>query len=189
MIKNNLHKIISGVVQIGGWLILASAFLVTYDVITRKVFNISISGADEITGYAFAISTACAFSYALITRSNIRIDFIYNLFPAKLQRILDVLSMLAMAGFLAIVCYYVFLIVKDSFINQSVSVTPLQVRLAFPQSMWFAGLVFTLFIALYLFAISLVALLKGDDTTVQETVGIPDLKEEIQRETGEQKPE
>ncbi len=103
-----LTKSVNGIVQVGGWSLLAAACLVTYDVLTRKLLNISIAGADEISGYVFAISTAGAFSYALLSRANIRIDIIYNLVPPVVQRILDVLSMAMTAGFLTVLTYYAY---------------------------------------------------------------------------------
>jgi len=177
-----LNLFIHIIVQVGGWAMLSAAFLVTYDVITRKLLNISIAGADEISGYVFAISTACAYSYALLTRANIRIDFIYNLLPVKIQRTLDVLSMLLTAGFFAVVCFYSFNLVSDAIEYGSRSVTPLQTPLAIPQTLWFAALCFALFTALVLLVLSFAALLKGDDQRVNELIGIPSLDEEIQAE-------
>jgi len=177
------------IVQVGGWSLLAAAFLVTYDVITRKLLNISIAGADEISGYVFAVSTACAYSYALLTRSNIRIDFIYNKFPVKVQRLLDVLSMGITAGFFAVICYFAFNLVSDAIVYQSRSITPLQTPLAIPQTLWFSALCFALLTACVLFALSMLALLKGDTDKVNALVGIPSLDEEIRTELqGEETP-
>lgn len=170
------------IVQVGGWAMLASAFLVTYDVITRKLLNISIAGADEISGYVFAISTACAYSFALLTRANIRIDFIYNKLPERLKRILDILSMLMTTGFFAVICYFSFNLVSDAIEYNSKSITPLQTPLAIPQTLWFAALCFALFTALVLLVLSFSALLKGDDARVAQLAGIPSMDEEIQQE-------
>lgn len=180
---NSLKKLIDVVVQIGGWALLAAACLVTYDVITRKILNISIAGADEISGYVFAISTACAFSYALLTRSNIRIDFAYRMMPAPLQRVLDVVSMALTVGFLAIVCYFAFNLVSDAFTYGSKSITPLQTPLALPQTLWFAGLCLALATALILLSRALFALLRGELRTVEDLTGIPTIREEIEIET------
>ncbi|MFT6558736.1 TRAP transporter small permease subunit [Sneathiella sp.] len=170
------------IVQVGGWALLSAAFLVTYDVITRKLLNISIAGADEISGYVFAISTACAYSYALLTRANIRIDFIYNKLSIKIQRILDALSMVLTAGFLAVICYFAFGLVSDAIEYSSKSITPLQTPLAIPQTIWFAALCFALFTAIVLTVMSFTALLKSDYNRVNELIGIPSLDEEIQAE-------
>ncbi|MEH6405491.1 MAG: TRAP transporter small permease [Sneathiella sp.] len=177
-----LNLFIHIIVQVGGWAMLSAAFLVTYDVITRKLLNISIAGADEISGYVFAISTACAYSYALLTRANIRIDFIYNKLPVKIQRILDVLGMLLTAGFFGVICFYAFNLVADAIEYGSRSITPLQTPLAIPQTIWFAALCFALFTALVLTVLSFTALLKGDHQRVNKLVGVPSFDEEIQTE-------
>lgn len=51
-------------VWIGGSGLLFAAFMVTVDVILRDLFAMTIGGADEISGYIFAVSTA----FALPTR-------------------------------------------------------------------------------------------------------------------------
>lgn len=182
---NPLTLFINILVQVGGWSLLAAACLVTYDVVTRKLLNISIAGADEISGYVFAIATACAYSYALITRANIRIDFIYNRLPALMQRALDIVSMALMVGFFAIICYFSFNLVSDAIVYESRSITPLQTPLALPQTLWFAALCFATFTAFTLLCFSIYALLKGDQDRVRELVGIPSLDEEIQQELGD----
>lgn len=180
-----MNFIIQFIVQMGGWSMLAAAGLVTYDVITRKIFNVSIAGADEISGYVFAISTACAYSYALLTRANIRIDFIYNKFPPTLQRWMDILSITLTAGFFGVVCYFAYNLVDDAFLYGSRAVTPLQTPLAIPQTLWFIALCFALLTAVTLLVLSLKALLSGDKDKVKSLVGIPSLDEEIKAELGE----
>ena len=177
-----LNLFIHIIVQVGGWAMLSAACLVTYDVITRKLLNISIAGADEISGYVFAISTACAYSYALLTRANIRIDFVYNRFPQKLQRILDIFGMLLTTGLFAVICFYAFGLVSDAITYNSRSITPLQTPLAIPQTLWFAALCFALFTSLVLLVMAILSLLKGDDEHIKELIGIPSLDEEIQAE-------
>ena len=68
----------------GGVLMLVAAVVVTLDVLQRKVSHLtglSISGSDEISGYLFAISTAWAFSFALLHRANVRVDALYLVLP------------------------------------------------------------------------------------------------------------
>ena len=179
---NFLTIFIQAIVQLGGWSLLFAACLVTYDVITRKLLNISIAGADEISGYIFAISTACAYSYALLTRANIRIDFIYNRFPAKLQRVLDIISMASLAGLFAVIGYFVLGLVSDAIEYGSKSITPLQTPLAIPQTLWTVGLGIAFLTAVALTVMALFALLRAKDDAVKALVGIPSLDEEIQTE-------
>ncbi|MGB0695429.1 MAG: TRAP transporter small permease subunit [Rhodospirillaceae bacterium] len=179
-----LTVLINVMVQIGGWSLLACAFLVTYDVIARKLFGISIAGADEISGYVFAISTAFAYCFALVSRANIRIDFLYNTLPAVAQRLLDIASMALVAGFFGVICYYAFGLVQDAYLYNSRSITPLQTPLILPQALWFAGLCLALLTALFLLVRSLVALIQGEPETVKALIGAPSLDEEIKAEIG-----
>ncbi|MEL6218987.1 MAG: TRAP transporter small permease, partial [Pseudomonadota bacterium] len=56
------HTLSRWLVWLGGVLLIGSALLVTAEVFLRKFANVSIGGADEISGYAFAVATALAFS-------------------------------------------------------------------------------------------------------------------------------
>lgn len=171
-------------VQVGGWALMAAALLVTYDVITRKIFNISIAGADEISGYVFAVATASAYSYALLTRANIRIDFIYNLMPDRAQRLLDIVGMAVLAGFFAVICYHAWALVADAYAFNSRSITPLQTPLIIPQALWFTALSFALLTAVTLLTLAIAAMVRGDLGAVKSLIGIPSLDEEIAEEMG-----
>ena len=78
-----------------------SAIMVTLDVLSRKLIGFTISGSDEISGYVFAAGTAWAYSYCLLTRSNIRIDALYNLLPVPVRAVLDVLGLALLLFFMA----------------------------------------------------------------------------------------
>ena len=69
-----LDKLSRIAVWFGGIALLISAVIVTLDVLSRKIFGVTMSGSDEISGYVFAASTTLAYSYCLINRANIRID-------------------------------------------------------------------------------------------------------------------
>ena len=71
---------------------LAAAVMVTLDVLSRKFLNVTMSGADEISGYVFAASTTWAYSYCLLYRANIRIDALYNFLPRWVCAVLDTVA-------------------------------------------------------------------------------------------------
>ena len=48
--------------------------VITIETIVRKVFNVSLQGADELGGYALAVGTTLAFSLAVFGRNHIRVD-------------------------------------------------------------------------------------------------------------------
>ena len=94
-------------VWVGGAALLLSAIMVTLDVLARKVFGITISGSDEISGYVFAASTTWAYAYCLLTRSNIRIDALYNVLGLRTRAVLDIVGVL-------LLLYYIFLLTRNA---------------------------------------------------------------------------
>ena len=63
----------------GGALTLGAVFLIAYDILVRKFFNITVGGADEISSYVFAISTTWALAFVVLQRANVRVDVLYTL--------------------------------------------------------------------------------------------------------------
>ncbi len=178
------ERLVALIVQLGGWALLGAALLVTYDVITRKLLNISIAGADEISGYVFAVATACAFSYVLVSRANIRIDLVYNLLPVKARRVLDLVAIAATAGYFLVLTWFAWGLVADAFRYGSRAITPLQTPLALPQTAWFAGLALATFTAWALTVMVLWKLLRGRWDEVEKIAGVPSITEEIEKELG-----
>mgnify|MGYP001801796637 CR=1 FL=1 len=105
---NSTRKVSLWLTWLGGTLIVLSAFLVTLEVILRKFFNISLGGADEISGYAFGVATTLAFSYALFERSHIRVDALLGTFPKALRPIINLFGLVLLIGFAAVVVVMVF---------------------------------------------------------------------------------
>ena len=88
-------------VWVGGTLMILAACMVTVDVLLRKFLSVTLGGADEMSGYLFAIATVWAFSYAAHHRVNVRIDALYTLFPRPLRAVLDLLGLTLLTGFRA----------------------------------------------------------------------------------------
>lgn len=176
-------------VWIAGGLLIFAAFMVTIDVILRKLFSVSMGGADEITGYIFAIGTAWALTFTLLHRANVRIDALHQLLPRLARAVLDVLAVLVLGGFMFFVTKGAYSVFYGSLgwpfgetDFWSVSVTPMQTRLAIPQGLWLMGLVFFL-IALILVSIrSVVALVQGDLAAVSRIAGPRTHQEEVKEE-------
>jgi TRAP-type C4-dicarboxylate transport system permease small subunit len=170
-------------VWLGGFALLLSAIMVTLDVIFRKLFGLTLSGSDEITGYVFAAATTWAYSFCLLNRSNIRIDALYNTLSIKPRAVLDVIGMMLLA-------YYVYLLTVSGFemfvenleYNSSAQTT-LATPLWIPQVFWLSGLAFFLVCLVFLVIYGLFALLRKDWLTVSRISGIKTVEEEISEET------
>lgn len=166
----------------GGAMMLFAAFMVSIDVICRRLLGISMGGSDEISGYLFAISTALAMPYALLHRANVRIDALYLLLSARLQAILDIVGIGLLAVFAGAVTWRAGLSVGVTWTNGSRAITPLQTPLIIPQSLWFAGwLLFCFCLALLLYGMAR-SLMRADLPRVRQLGGALSVQEEIDEE-------
>ena len=169
-------------VWVGGALMIFSACMVTVDVLLRKFLSVTLGGADEISGYLFAIATMWAFSYAALHRVNVRIDALYMLLPRALRAVLDLLGLTLLTGFVLLLTWRAALLFTDTVENWSRSITPLQTPLAIPQSLWLAGLVLFSFTLLLIMTACVAALMRGNLSRVQRLAGVRTVSEEVEEE-------
>lgn len=134
-----------------GLLLLASAALMTAEIVARRLFGHSFVGVEELVGYAFAIAMAWGFAQALFMRAHIRVDLIYLLMPVRVQRILDIVSMASFAGIMGIVVTHAWGTLAESLRLSARASSSLAMPLWIPQALWLTGLIF--------FLICLIALL------------------------------
>lgn len=121
-----------------GLLFLACAALVLGDIIMRRL-GTSLGGTDEISGYVMAIGTAWGMAFALLELSHVRIDFLRSRAAARGRALLDLLSMLVMAGTVSIIAVQCWPVVATTLKNSSTANTPLETPLAWVQIPWFMG--------------------------------------------------
>jgi TRAP-type C4-dicarboxylate transport system permease small subunit len=170
-------------VWIGGAMLILAALTVTVDVFARKLFGISMAGSDELSGYAFGMSTMLALGYAVLHRANIRVDAFYQYFPAPLRALADIAGLVLLLGFIALIAYFGFNMFLDSVHHGARSITPLRTPLAIPQAIWLLGLGFCLLCGALVVVAAVAALVRGDWAAVQSLVGIKSVDEQIHEET------
>lgn len=169
-------------VWFGGALIIASAFLVGVEVVIRKAFALTIGGADELSGFALAISTSWALAFTLLERAHIRIDSLYVHLPLRLRAILDLVGLALFTAFIALITWYGFGVFQTSYALGARSLSPLGTPLVIPQLLWVLGFVMFLAIATVLAARALLALITGDLASVQRLIGSRSVSEELEAE-------
>jgi len=147
---------------VGGAMLLLASVIICVDIFLRYTFAMTLGGADELSGYALAISSAWGFSAALLSRSHIRIDTVYVRVGVRVRAALDLLSLASLAVFVALVTWHAWDVLRQSYVSRSHSLSAIEMPLVIPQALWFAGLAFFVAVALLLMARSLAALLKGD---------------------------
>lgn len=129
-------------VLLGGALMLISAFMIGADVILRRVFGVSTWGAGELSYYALAVSTSWAFSYAMLTKTHIRIAIVTERLPAPVRAACDVAALLAMGWFAATACWAIWGLLERAWGRGTTSITALATPIWIPQGLWLAGFVF-----------------------------------------------
>ncbi len=169
-------------VWFGGGLIFLASLVVSADVILRKLFAFTLGGADELSGYAFAIGTAWAFAFTLLRRSNVRVDALYQHLPAKLRAFLDILALITLGVLAGYLTFYAFSVFQTSWALKAQSNSALKVSLWIPQGLWFAGLVlFSVTLVLLLLRAG-VALLAGDWPAIHALLSARSIEEDASDE-------
>jgi TRAP-type C4-dicarboxylate transport system permease small subunit len=122
-----------------GAIFVALSVVVSVETLTRKLFNYSIQGADELGGYALAAGSVIAFSLALIGRNHIRVDVFHERFPRRLKAALNWLSVVLLAALAVLVVLVSWGVLQESAEYRSTAQTPWATPLIYPQSIWYAG--------------------------------------------------
>ena len=171
-----------GAVWFGGALTLASVFLIGFDVFARKFFGFTTGGADELSGYVFAISTSWSFALVLLQRANVRIDALYQHLPVRLSALLDWASLVSLAVFMAFLTYHASAVAQTSWERHAAANTPLATPLWIPQTLWVLGLAWMCIVLALMLIRASVALVTGDITVIKEMCGVRSTQEEAQEE-------
>ena len=156
---------------VGGAMLLVASILICIDITTRYFFAWTLGGADELSGYALAISSAWGLSAALLTRSHIRIDTVYVRVGPRLRAVLDLASIAAFVFFFSLITYYGWGVLQQSWQSDSHSLSEIQMPLIVPQGLWVAGLAFFVLVSALLFVRGLKAFLANDLNALFALIG------------------
>ena len=163
----------------GGALILASAALITLDVIFRNLTKSTFFESFELSGYAFAISTSFGLAFAFFSKAHIRIEVLYNLAPRKARAWLDVASVLVLAVIALVLAYWCTQAMLQNASSGARSNSTLGLRIAIPQAIWLAGLAWFAFVVTTTGLVALVRAATGRTDKVTAELGVSTLDEEI----------
>lgn len=177
------HRLSRYSARAGGGMILFAAFMVTFDVLARRILGITMSGSDEVSGYLFAIATALALPYALLARANVRIDAAYNLLSLRVRYAMDLFGLVLFTTFTFLVTWRAALTVQVTWENDAHAITPLQTPLILPQSVWLAGWVLFCLCLLLVLIGTLRAGWRGDLAAASRLSGVMSVEEEVAEET------
>jgi TRAP-type C4-dicarboxylate transport system permease small subunit len=166
----------------GGILILLAAVIVSLDVVIRELFTLPVGGTDELSGFALAISSAFAFSYALLERAHVRIDSLYTTLPKPVRACLDIIGLAVFTLFMALLSWQALGVFTESFRNSTVTLSAFAWPLRYPQFLWVLGLFWFVLVAALLLLRSLLTLFTRDWTLIQRQIGSKTIQEELKEE-------
>lgn len=172
--------------KISGWicglLLTVSAALIGLDILLRETLVITLGGANELSGYALAVSSSWGCIVALVHRMHVRIDSVYTHLSARIRSLLDILGLASFIYFLMFVTYYAYKVLEQSIESGSHSISALGAPLAVPQAVWFAGFAVFLLVAFVFLLRSILAFANGDTRRVRELLGARSVEEEMEFE-------
>ncbi|MDQ2963743.1 MAG: TRAP transporter small permease [Pseudomonadota bacterium] len=173
-----VERLSQAAAMLGGLAIIGVAVLVCVEVMLRTVFGIGLSAATEISSYVLAVTSAWAFSYALLRRVHVRVDALIRLFPQRIIAWFDLLALLALAWLASMMLWYGASVFSFSFVKGSTAMTPLQTPLWIPQGLWLLGLGLFFITSVIMLVVVGRCLIKGDAAQVNRLVGSFTVEEE-----------
>jgi TRAP-type C4-dicarboxylate transport system permease small subunit len=165
-----------------GTIFLVLSFVVTIETLSRKLFNFSLQGADELGGYSLAIGSTLAFCLALAGRNHIRVDVFHELFPRRLKAALNWLSSIGLAATGVLFVAVSLRVLRESLEYGSTAQTPWATPLIYPQALWYAGLILFMLIGVGFAARATWLLAKGRIDELNVEFHPKSAKEELKEE-------
>jgi len=177
-----MRRLESILASIFGAIFLILSLVVTVETLARKLFSFSIQGADELGGYSLAIGSTMAFCLALGGRNHIRVDVFHDLFSARLKAWLNWLSIVGLASAGILFVAVSLRVLRESLEYGSTAQTPWSTPLIYPQTLWYAGLVMFMLLAVGFAARATYLLFKGRVDELNEEFHPKSAKEELKEE-------
>ena len=140
-----------------GIVFLVLALTVAVETVSRKLFNVSLQGVDELGSYCLAVGGALSFAVALVSRAHIRIDIVHEYFPKALRVLLNVIAVAMLFVSAVVLLQMAWISLSESILFGSTAQTPWATPLRYPQILWVAAL--AIFLAVTLLQLARVALL------------------------------
>jgi TRAP-type C4-dicarboxylate transport system permease small subunit len=141
---NPISRIVEPIARVAaivcGYAVLVLSIFVAIDIVGRKLFGFTFQGMDDMGGYVLAIIAVVGASFTMAMRGHTRVDVFLVRMPPAVQRMLNALAMVTMAGFAAFAAWRGLDVLMESIEFQSVATNPLQTPLWQPQLAWFIGL-------------------------------------------------
>jgi TRAP-type mannitol/chloroaromatic compound transport system permease small subunit len=178
------HSLVAGVslwmARIGGTMLIAASFIISFEILARKLLFLPFNIGTELSTYALAVGASWSFSYALLHRAHVRIDVLRNGLGPVAKAALDVLSLISLTVSALVLAWYVYDTVEASWSLGARENTSLGTPLIIPHGLWFVGLVWFAIVCVEQLATVLTDLARGDTAAVVRRAGPAGVDEELE---------
>ncbi len=155
-----------------GWLFIACAGFIAFDVLARKFLGFSSQSTLEVSGYMLGVGIAWGLAGALEDRAHVRVDVLIQRVPPGIRGYLHWLALASLALFAVFLVYGAWVTTMESWEFKATDNSLLKTPLIIPQGLWLIGLgVFGLMATLRLLEVAL--LLPGGDIAAIERLTGP----------------
>ena len=155
-----------------GWLFVACAAFIAFDVLARKFLGFSSQSTLEISGYMLGVGIAWGLAGALEDRAHVRVDVLIQKVPEKFRAYLHWLALASLVVFAGFLVYGAWVTTMESWDFKATDNSLLKTPLIIPQGLWLIGLsVFGVMAALRLLEVAL--LLPGKNIVAIERLTGP----------------
>jgi len=145
-----------GMNRCAGWLFVACALFITFDVLARKFLGFSSQSTTEVSGYMLGVGIAWGLAGALDARTHVRIDILIQKVPGRWRGYLHWLALALLVVFAAFLLYGAWHTTAESWDFKATDNSLLKTPLVIPQGLWLFGIgVFGVMAALRLLEVAL----------------------------------
>lgn len=163
----------------GAAILFGCALPIAVDVVSRLVINRTLVESFEISGYALATCIGLGMGFTVSTKANIRVDILVARFPPALRTALDLVAAAALAAVAAALAFYTWGALQQAWALGARSMSILQVPLAIPMGIWWAGLLWFACVAVLTPVLAVLRLQRRDRAGAARLVGPLDLAGEL----------
>ncbi len=163
----------------GALILFGCSGLITIDVITRFVFRRGVVESFELSGYALAAAIGLGLAFTVTSKANVRVDILLDALPRRLRAPCDVIASLSLSVIALALAWFCWKTVGQSLSMHARSISTLQVPMAIPQGIWWAGIFWFACIAVLIPLQATVRLLRHDRPGFNALIGSLRVTEEI----------
>jgi TRAP-type C4-dicarboxylate transport system permease small subunit len=154
-----------------GWMFLACAAFITFDVLARRYLGFSSRATTEVTGYMLAFGIAWGLAHTLTMRSHIRIDVLVNRLPLRPRMLLHAFALALLAIMAIAISGFAWLLVYESWEFGATDTSALRVPLILPQGLWALGITIFAVIACLILIETIALVFANDPAGVDRLLG------------------